>query len=92
MENLNNRMETPQNRQGRPAATARQPAEPAEVVMPPTAIPPMRCPYCGRNQHPRANEWGGRRREDFGVSVSCRMCGKKYVYTPPTVRKLENQQ
>jgi hypothetical protein len=88
LDDLHNRIlseETKTRRpRGRPPKAAPLEETVAQPVVLPDAIVAHLCPHCGRGMTPRliapANPNGDRR-------VECSLCGGRYIYRPPVVRK-----
>ncbi len=73
---------TPKRTPGRPANSPTPEVVEAPPVMVEDAILPHHCPFCGRGQTPRIM-----RKEPSGERhVSCKLCGKGYIYSPATIR------
>jgi hypothetical protein len=79
-----NRMaDTERRKPGRPPNT--KPSDPVEampVVLNERHVPPINCPCCGRGMTPIVLRWV----PDGTAACTCRLCGKRFNYTPPKVR------
>ena len=70
-----NRTAEPVRRLGRPPKERHD----VEHVIVPQRVNPHKCPFCGKGQAGLIEN----KREKYS-QVSCRMCGKKYLYFYPT--------
>ena len=78
-----NREIPPSRPPGRPPAnTPRQPEHPAVVATTTRHLPPLHCPKClGGDQH-KLERW----LPDGTAACLCVLCGRRFIYTPATVR------
>ena len=70
---------------GRPPESQKQEALPAELYDGP--IPLLKCPHCGRWDQPR-KDGNGKVLATGEVYCTCKLCGRRFAWLIPTVRKL----
>ena len=78
-------MELPKNRMAQPAQ--RTPRQDAVVDTTIRRVPPLVGPCCGRGMQPKVERWRNEAGKGEVADCLCALCGKRFVYSPATVRQ-----